>query len=319
MKKLNFSWLQKFFNSTIAFGSKNAPTIMTGGSIVLGWAAVYVFWKQSKKAEEEIVATEEKLFVKREEGEDVEAVLPAKEKAIIYLKHCWPAALMGLGSTAGTVWAHKMDLSRLAEMYMLTQFLEGKNSDQEKLIEKLKGEVSKKKFNQLEDEIMKEKFPPETIGNGTIEDTGKGPTLFISDVGGIKFRSSITAVQHGIIDFREMLCNKRENAVKRRLNGPYYVGDNPFPDIDELGDSEEFNDIFSSGDFDTLLQFLGVKQKVDLGSLLEVRCYGRKGFMDYNDIMEYEDYIDPATGVPVVCFLKLERILKPTYELMERG
>ena len=57
MKKLNFSWLQKFFNSTIAFGSKNAPTIMTGGSIVLGWTAVYVFWKQSKKAEEEIVVT----------------------------------------------------------------------------------------------------------------------------------------------------------------------------------------------------------------------------------------------------------------------
>lgn len=311
MKKLNFSWLQKFFNSTIAFGSKNAPTIMTGGSIVLGWAAVYVFWKQSKKAEEEIVATEEKLFVKREEGEDVEAVLPAKEKAIIYLKHCWPAALMGLGSTAGTVWAHKMDLSRLAEMYMLTQFLEGKNSDQEKLIEKLRGEVSGKKFKELRDEITTEKYPESSVGDGYIEETGKGTTLFIEETTGIKFRSSITEVQKGFYEFKDILKTQRDRAIKMRFGDAFFASDNPYQD--DL-------DVFSSEGYDVFLECIGIKQHTRLGDILEFRYYGNKEFLPVDDeTLCYKPFVDPVTGVPSTCYIRVGQYLSPTYELTERN
>lgn len=311
MKKLNFSWFQKALNSTIIFGTKNAPTIVTGGSIILGWAAVYVFWTQSKKAEAEILETEEKLFVKREEGEEVTAELTKKEKAIIYLKYCWPAALMGLGSTAGTVWAHKMDLSRLAEMYMLTQFLEGKNADQEKLIEKLKGEVSGKKYKELRNEVTTEKYPEGTVGDGYIEETGKGTTLFIEETTGIKFRSSITEVQKGFYEFKDILKTQRDRAIKMRFGDAFFATDNPYPD--DL-------DVFSSEGYDVFLECIGIKQRNKLGELLEFRYYGNKEFLPVNDeTLFYAPFVDPATGVPSTCYIRVGEYLMETYELSERN
>ena len=310
MKKFNWSGVQKIINGAIAFSEKNAPSLITGGSILLGWAAVYVFWKQSKKAEKEIEETEEQLLIKNEEGESVSRKLSNKDKATIYLKYCWLAALMGAGSTAGTVLAHKMDLSRLAEMYMLTQFLEGKNSDQEKLINKLKGEVSGKKFNDLKTDVMKEKYPEETVSEGNIEETGKGTTLFIDELTGIKFRSSITAVTDGLYEFKGMLRERRDKELRSKFGDAFYVSDSPYPD--------DF-DVYASEGLDVFFECLGVKQKVRLGEILEFRDYGYKDFMPLKQVLYYEPYIDPVTGVPAVCFIRISDYLSPTYELMERN
>ena len=308
MGKMNFSWLGTAVKSTLTFGKKNAPTLMTGGGILLGWAAVYVFWKQSKKAENYIEKKESELNENISEEEEPKK-LPPKEKLTIYLQYCWMAALMGLGSTGLTIWAHKMDLSRLMEMYMITQFLEGKNDDQSKLIEKLKGEVPEKKVKEIQNELFDEKFPESEVGKGDVENTGKGTTLFEFDIGNINFRSSIPEVQRGLYEFKELLKDKRDKEVKKELGGAFFASDNPFPDMS----------IYASEDLDTFLEILGLKKKYNLGDLLEFRDYGSKEFLPVNYVMDYKDHIDPETGVPAVCRLRIKEFLSPSYELMERN
>lgn len=306
MSKMNFSWLGTAVKSTLTFGKKNAPTLMTGGGILLGWAAVYVFWKESKNAEKAIQHQEELL---KEQTENEDAELTKKEKLIVYAQYCWPSMAMGLGSTGLTVWAHKMDLSRLMEMYMITQFLEGKNDDQAKLIEKLKGEVPEKKVKEIQNELFDEKFPESEVGTGDIELTGNGSTLFEIDVGNIKFRSSITDVQRGLYEFKSLLKDKRDKEVKKELGGAFFASDNPFPDMS----------IYASEDFDTFLEILGLKKKYNLGDILEFRDYGSKEFLPVNYVMDYKDHIDPETGIPAVCRLRIKEFLSPSYELMERN
>lgn len=308
-------WWQKAIAGALTFGNKNAPTLMTGGGVILGWAAVYVFWKQSKKADAAIEKIELERFDNSEkpaEEAKTESKLTKKEKAIIYLQYCWMALLMGVGSTGLTVIAHKMDISRLAEMYMLTHFLEEKNTDQEKLIEKLKGEVSDKKVTQIKRDILTEKYPEETIGEGNIQETGNGPTLFIMDVGNLKFRSSITAVQSAILLVKERLREQRNQAIKRRLGDAFFASDSPYP-------ADLTDDIYSTLDLDVLIEALGIKEGLNLGDLLEFRDRGWENFMSINDIMDYKKYVDPATGIPSVCFLTFKPYLEPSYELMERN
>ena len=307
-------WWQKALAGALTFGSKNAPTIMTGSGVVLGWAAVYVFWKQSRKAEKQIEKIELDRFDasdKPTEEAEAESKLTKKEKAVVYLQYCWMALIMGLGSTGLTLVAHKMDLARIAEMYMLTHFLEDKNADQEKLIEKMKAEIPEKQMNKIEHDIRTEKYPEETVFDGPIEETGNGPTLFIMDVGDLKFRSSVTAVQSGILMIRERLREKRNQAIKRRLGDAFFSADSPYP-------NDMTGDIYASMDLDVFIEELGIKKRLNLGDLLEFRDYGWDNYMSINDTMDYEKYTDPVTGVPSVCFLNIKQYLKPSYELMER-
>ena len=60
---LNFDGLKGIATSSIAFGKKNAPAIMTGGGILLFWGAGYLFWKESRKAEKAILAKEIELQI----------------------------------------------------------------------------------------------------------------------------------------------------------------------------------------------------------------------------------------------------------------
>ena len=50
-----------WLSTGLAFGKKNAPILMTGGGITLGWLGAYVLWKQSKKAEQVIAKKEADL------------------------------------------------------------------------------------------------------------------------------------------------------------------------------------------------------------------------------------------------------------------
>ena len=304
---------EKAAGSVMAFSKKNAPTIMTGGSLALGWFGVWLFWKQSRKADLAIKHKEEEI---REslcaEGDELahpeDIKLDRKEKVIIYLQYCWMSLLVGVASSGLAIGAHKMDLSRLAQMYMLTQFLEDKNADQAKLIDKLKEEVGEKKFRAVDEKVFEEKYPEKDIGNGYIESTGKGTTLFICDFGGVKFRSSIQDVKDGIYEFRDKVKSRRDNIVKKKLRGAFFVSEDPYPDMD----------IYASEDVDVFLECIGSKQRIDGGDLLEFRDYGQEDFMDVNQIMDYKKYTDPETGIPAVCFLRFRDFLRPTNELLER-
>lgn len=311
LKRPNTAWIENTVKSVLTFGKKNATSLMTGGGIILGWAAVYVFWKQSKDAEKAIQYEEKKRS--EEKGEPVE--LEKKEKFIFYLQYCWVSLLMGLGSTGLSLYSHKLDLDEIAKAYMLSQFYKGKNDDNEKLVEKLKEEIKPKKLEEIENETVKEKIEQELNNGNPIIATGKGNTLFVSDYGGIKFRSSITEVNKGLYRFKTWLRDKRTAELKRQfakqMADPFFASDNPYPNPDDM-------DIYSSADVDDFFECFGLRG-TKLGTLLEFRDYGYDDYLSDDDVLKYtKDVVDPDTGEPVVCYIMIEQFLRPTNELMER-
>ena len=325
MSKLDLSWVKKAVQSGVAFSKKNAPTIMTGGSILMGWTAVYLFWKESRKADAEIEETEEKLaeeetsvtIIVDEDGnehrEEICPELQKKEKAFIYLKNCWPALVMGLGSSGFAIWAHEMDLSRLAEMYMLTQFLEDKDAKKDDLIEKLKSELGAKKTLKVEDELRKEKLPDEKVKEIAKHIPGDGRTLIIDEVTGVKFRSDVEKIKDGIRDFNIMISNKYNEQMKKRFGDAFLaISDiSPFPDAD----------FYVAAGLNQFLQCIGENDKDnEIGDLMEFRFYGMKETcINPEDILKYRDYQDPDTGVAAICYLDYGWALGASSRLIEQN
>lgn len=313
MIKLNFSWLETALKTTVTFGKKNAPALMTGGSILVGWGAVYVFWQGSKKAEKEIER-------QKPEGEEK---LPVKEQAMIYLKYCWIAGVMGLASTGLAIGAQKLSLDRLAEMYLLTQFLENKNSDKDRMIEKMKSELTDKKIAKIENEILEEDYPEQEVLDyiSRINGDDSGKTLFIDKVTHAKFRADLVDVTDGIAEINRMLRNRRRAKLKQAGRGPFDVSDGPFPEIDEDTYDPE---IYSTVGLDLFLEAIGetlddgIEARMD--ELLEFRYYGGgTDLLKAKDILKYKQYRDPATGIPVTCYIDYTEFLSPSFELMERN
>lgn len=319
MSKINMNGLKSIIGNAIAFGKKNAPSIMTGGSILLGWAAAYVFWKQSKKAEQKIKNEEDKL--------SEEESLETKEKFVIYLQYCWMALVMGVGSSGLAIAAHKMDLSRLVEMYAMTQFLENKNGEQKTMIDKLKGEVDNKRIREIENEIIDEKYPKDEILKEVMsEPVGESnSTLFIDKVTHTKFRANIVDVTSGIYDFNRMLTERRNSMIKKRtkFSDPFVSqSDTPFGDLDNEN-GEYYSDVYSSLGLDIFLDCIGESSDEEndtrLGELLEFRYYGGGELLKPAQILFYKKYTDPKSGFPEVCFIDYTEYLSPTSELIERN
>ena len=315
MGKLNFSWLEKAVKGTIAFGRKNAPALMTGGSIALGWTAAYLFWKESRNADAKIKSEEEK------QGEE----LSVKEKFIIYLQYCWLSLVLGLGSTGLTIGAHKLELERIAEMYMLTQFLEDKNEKQGKMLDKLKEEVGEKKVQEIEDDILDEDYSRDEIIDSYINGGVEGGTLFIDNVTHNKWRGDILDVTSGIAETNQVLKDKRKRMIKRKLADPFYSNsDSPFGSGD-IDDDRFDQDIYSSVDLSVFLKNIGEisgshDEEVRLSELLEFRYYGGGGdLLKGKEILKYKQFEDPSTGFPAVCYVDYTEFLSPSSELMERN
>jgi len=305
------SKLEGMAKSVWAFGRKNAPSLMIGGSLVVGWSAVYVFWKQSKKAEQKITAEEEKR--KSQSDDNADTVLPKKEKAIIYFQYCWPSLLMGLASSGLAIGAHKIDLSRLAEVYVMTQFLEKKNGDQEELIDRLKAELGGKKTEKVENEIFEEKHPQEHMKHEFDTLEGSGRTMFIDKCNfEHKFKGDIEDMRDAIYKAQQILDDRLERKAKRILGDAFYSAkDSPYPEMDIYAEM-------------TLVEFLQIIGEMDnysddciLGNFNVIRVtYGGER-LDPNVIMDFKRYRDPQTGVPQICYLNYARYLRPSDDFIE--
>ena len=318
---LNIKWnkLEKFGKSILAFGRKNTTSLMTGGGIILGWTAVYIFWKESRKADEAIAIKQSEL----PEGETV----PTKEKIITYLQYCWISLLLGLGSTGLEIWAHELDLSKITEMYVVTKFLEDKNAKQGKLIEKMEGEMKEKQVREMKSELIDEEYPKEEIEKHLSHfDYGDGSnnTLFILRGTDQRFYGDIVKVTSGIAEANQVLKNKRKKMIESKIfKDPFYAkGDTPFPEP-ECTEDYAYSDIYSSMSLATVLAYIGAIDKEDKNQriadeLLEVRYYGGADPLPPTDILFYKDYIGPGGGLPAVCYIDLSDYLLPTNELMER-
>lgn len=322
MSKLDISWnkIKGLAAGLLASGKKNAPTLMTAGSVVMGWTAAYIFWKQGRKAEKKIEYEESLLNADLDSDTPLEDLrkLPVKEKFVIYLQYCWMAALLGVGSTGLAIGANGLNLSRLTEMALLTQFMTDKDDKQQKLIDKLKAEVGDKKFVEMKDELREEEYPKDEIMREILSEPANGKTLFIDQVTGQKFRASILDVTNGIAEFNERLKDKRKDALRKRRKDPFYVaGDMPWGIDDDAA-----SDVYSSMDVEVFLKCIGEitgKNEARLGDLLEFRYYGGGDPIKANQILEYKNYVDPNSGYPVVCYIDYSELLAPSSELIERN
>ena len=304
--------LQDAGTSALSFGRQNAPSLMTGGGILIGWVAAYVFWRQGRKAEEKIRAEEEKLNEDNESDAPEDQVkLPKKEKAAIYLQYCWTALALGIASSGLTVWAHKIDLMRLTEMVMVTKLLGKQNEDQEKLIEKMKEELGPKKAEKTIDKLLKEEYPDEELKKDAMTAPGNGRTLF-KDLTRFdyKFKSNIENVKDGIYRFNQMMTKRWEKALRKELGGPFFVSENSvYPDTP----------IYVEGTWNDFLECIG--EPANDGGIGEnmVFIYNGSGMcVDPDDIMRYREFEDPDTGVAQFCYLDYFKYLKPSETLQNR-
>lgn len=318
-KLFDISKLKAFAATAVASGKKNAPTLMTGGSIILGWVGVYIFWKQGKKAEKRIEYEEGKLNEVPDDGEEHEyQELPKMDKVSIYLQYCWMALLCGLGSTGLAIGADRLNFSRLAEMALMVGFLNDKDGKQKALIEKLKAEVGDKKFVEMKDELREEEYPKDEIMKEVLSEPANGKTLFIDQVTGQRFRASILDITNGIAEFNERLKDRRKDAIKARMGDAFYVSS----DLPWGLDESAFSDLYSSMDLEVFLKCIGElvgKNEARLGDLLEFRYYGGGDPVKANQILEYKNYVDPNSGFPVVCYIDYSELLAPSSELIERN
>lgn len=313
-KFFDISKLKAIAAGLVASGKKNAPSLMTAGSIVLGWVGVYIFWKESKKVEQKIEF--EEALMNADEDSDIlpedRKKLPTKEKLILYAQYCWPSAVLGLTSTGLAIGANSINLSRLAEMALLTQFMSDKDEKQKKLIEKLKAEVGDKKFLEMKDEMLEERYPVDELREEIMSKPANGEVLFIDEVMGRKFRAKLSDVQQGVYDFNNRLKEKYNRAVKRVIGDAFYSSDNPYEDK-----------IYSSLDVETFQRCIGEigrDETCGLGELMEFRCYdGTSDVFPWTNesIVRFKEYIDPSTGYPAVCYLDYKDLLKPTESLLD--
>ena len=327
--KFGFDKVKDFGASALTFGKRNAPSIMTGGGILIGWAAAYIFWKQGKKAEEKIRREEAELNKDNpsKEAED-QKKLPKKEKLTIYLQYCWMALALGLGSTGLTIWAHKIDLSRLAEMYMVSQFLEKKNEDQEKLLDKLKEEVGEKKVHALENDLFEEEYPDEELRRDVLSVKGTGRTLALDKtLFGMKFRCEIEDITDGIVRFNEMMDKKLRKAVEKelqncnslesKLKDPMYVSEEPYTEDNPYPSTP----VFVEEPVETLLEYMNRECPSSyLGEKLMIRYYSHGARINPYDsqYLKYKNFVDPETGVAQFCELNYGEFIVPSVDLDDR-
>lgn len=311
---LDISKLKTYGAAIVTSSKKNAPTIMTAGSIILGWTGVYIFWRQSKKAEQKIMSEEAFLNKDKDSDTPIEELdtLSKKEKFFIYLQYCWMALIFGIGSTGLAIWSDKESLKRLMEMAALAKFMNNKSDKQEDLIKKLKAEVGDKRFEEMQDEILEEEFPRDEVMKAVMAAPADGKTLFIDEHTGVKFRADIMEVRNGLAEFNNRLKSKYEKALKRTIGDAFYASDNPYK-----------SKVFSSLDLEVFLQCIGELDRDEIpmdADILEFRYYGDDVVepVAWNDIARYKEYVDPSTGFPHVCYLRYRPLLRATNELLDR-
>ena len=306
---LTLDFVKKVAKGAITFSKKNLPSIMIGGSIIGFWTAAIIVARKAPDAKKEIEYEDNK---RKEDGKEP---LNWKDKTVIYGKHCWSAGAIGLASTGLAIGAHKIDLSRLAEMYVLTQFYKDDGEKLKKAI--LKKPDGEKELASLRNDIINEEYPEEEMRKMKewLPDVpGKGSTLFIDEVTNKRWNGNIVDVMNGIQSFNELMKGYYSKEWKRKM--PFYAADGSPHHADDL-------DIYARERLDVFLEYIGETDEViddsGLGDLLEFRCYSDESdLLRPKEILKYKQYLDPDSGVPKVCFIDYREYLAPTGELLER-
>lgn len=325
---------QMLLTKSLAFGKKNAPLLMTGSSIAIGWFAVYLFWLESKKADARIAYKERELTEK--ENSEVPLVLPKKEKIAIYLEYCWMSLVLGVASSGLAIAGQKISMDRLTEMYVMTKFLSDKTEKQEKLNEKLKEELNPKKIDKIEREVLSDDFTEEEIMEAWNKKDAKGNLIVLDHVMHAAKRMDMDDLDKGIYQANDILRQRLE-ALKAKYvsdddsknpKSPFYVNDCRFTNLED--DASFYTDLHSSLDLAEFLKCIGMVADdnfgIRIGEINEFRFYGGRGNpIPKNQVCKKfrEFYIDDENHgeYKQVMLVDLDYIeyLCPTNELLERN
>lgn len=352
---LSWNKLKTFGAAVLASGKKNAPTLMTGGSIVIGWTAVYLFWKQSRNAEKAIANQEFALNASEDADRPLDQIveLSRKEKFVIYLQYCWSSGVMGLISSLLAIGANQLNLSRIAEMALLTQMMSDKDLKQSKVIEKLKEALPNKEVEKIELDTCAEGVNEDAIRAKLKEMIEKGDTrtLFIDVFNDHDMKPlPQETVTNGIEDFNVMVLKRKASKLNEKLyslrigsdddddsDSPFYSEDDSpsskskgpwwLNNVKKLSPVEIdlINSVWASGSLSEFLYYIGFidSPKSDRrGELLEFRCTSDDVPIHQRDILRYETkykgIFGPDVVVPTVCYIDYTDLLMPTAELFER-
>lgn len=345
---MNFNWrsiansAKEILSKSVMLSKKNAPILLTGSSIAIGWFAVYLFWEQSRKAEKRIAY--DKKVLNEEKGIDPESRdaidVPKKEKFNTYLGYCWPSLALGLTSTGLAVAGQKISMDRIRDAYLMTQFLTQKNEKQEKLSNGIQEQLGDKKTKIERRKTFDEDFCEEEIVDAWNKPGAKGNIIILDHTMHIAKRMSVDDFDKGVYKANDLLRERFNKIVSRyedrkeKESSAFFVqGD--FSYVAALADEKEhYDNLYSSIDLSEFLQCFGLIPGdtfgARIGEINEIRYYGGKNpitkegiIKDFKKLDDNIFYVEDAkTGeIQKVMIYDMEYIeyLCPTSEFLERN
>jgi hypothetical protein len=174
--------MANIFKTVIGCAKNNAPSILTGGS-VLGLFATTVL---------AVAATPKALDILLDEGENVTPM-----EAVKLTWHCYiPTIVIGGLTVASMIWSNRISFARTATLASVYSLSETKLKRYQKA---LLDRMGPKKAREVSDHIAKEKLHANPIVDETlVVSTGHGDTLCYDALSGRYFRSDIDIIKRAI-------------------------------------------------------------------------------------------------------------------------
>lgn len=307
----NMSGISGFIKSAAksawAFGKKNSASFAAGGGMALSWLSLILMMVEAPKAAEAV--KEEK---QRREDEDLPKMTKV-ETALTYGSKCWPAFATEAVGTALEVYAHRDLLSSVSQLYMVSQMYK---EDGEKLRKQiLKEEGGEKKLEEYSRAAFHEEHPDEELmASEAYQNIQSGETLVKEETSDKEITMPIGKLRAGFDNFNSMMHDRwltaYEKALKKALCGKlstdfdqafYSESDKPIGTKSKSIDEDYLRSVvYVTATFDEYLEYIGFKKprskETDLGRTYEFRYHGNGPCVDYNKVVDFEEFIDPKTG-----------------------
>lgn len=282
MNKLKINWkaIPEALSTIEKYGKQHLPTILVVTGLGLSVCSKFLTAHEAVKAQSKIDYEARKRLDEKQEP------LDRWDRAKIYFEYCWLSILVESGGIVMILAAHKINLGKIAAMTSLYQL---SKTELVGLKDKIIDEGGKGTLKKLERELRGEDFDPDKIRQEDVHETGKGNTLFIDKVTGAKFHSSITQVNTAITELNTLL-----------QEGTGY-GENGYVELEDF------------------LELMGeCARDRKLGRYMAFRYSSPRDVIHPQQILDWQDYCDPTTGEPRVCFIDYSAFLTPSDDFIER-
>lgn len=192
--KINFKAIPEAMKVIGKALERNKSTILVGAGLA-GWIGTAVLVSKAAPKAKTAEAQAE-----REKGEELTFVEKAKATWQYYI----PATAAGVVSSAAIIYAHKLDLTKVASLVSTYQLTKGELKQlKDKIVEKDGPEKLQEYKKDTHEDTLKK------IDKEHILDTGKGTTIFYEPLTGTLFYSDIWHVEKALIRMVEQ-CTRND-------------------------------------------------------------------------------------------------------------